>query len=143
MVDITVALPEGTAVTRDDAIRTLNTELLSGNGPDVLVLDGLPVENYIGQGMLLDLSSAVQPMLDPGAVLPNIASSFAGRGLHPRRAHALFCCPRCGGEVSGHGTLADYGRLGAGKPGRPCPSMRRITASFARHLLRQLRAGVV
>ena len=42
-----------------DAIRTLNTRLLSGRGPDVLILDGTPVENYVGRGMLLDLSGAL------------------------------------------------------------------------------------
>ena len=33
-------------LTSDD-IRTLNTELLSGNGADVLLLDGLPTESYV------------------------------------------------------------------------------------------------
>ena len=115
MVDITVALPQGTAVTRDDAIRTLNTELLSGNGPDVLVLDGLPVENYIEQGMLLDLSSAVQPMMDSGALLQNVASSFAeGRSIPavPTR----FLLPTLWGEVSGMETLADMAAWAQANP---------------------------
>lgn len=115
MVDITVALPEGTAVTRDDAIRTLNTELLSGNGPDVLVLDGLPVENYIGQGMLLDLSSAVQPMLDSGALLPNIASSFAEEGSIPA-VPTRFLLPTLWGGVSGMETLADMAAWAQANP---------------------------
>ena len=115
MVDITVALPEGTAVTRDDAIRTLNTELLSGNGPDVLVLDGLPVENYIGQGMLLDLSSAVQPMLDSGVLLPNIASSFAEEGSIPA-VPTRFLLPTLWGEVSAMETLADMAAWAQANP---------------------------
>ena len=106
MVDITVALPEGTAVTRDDAIRTLNTELLSGNGPDVLVLDGLQVENYIRQGMLLDLSSTIQPMLDSGELLESVASSFAEDGAIAA-VPTRFLLPTLWGEVSGMETLAD------------------------------------
>ena len=115
MVDITVALPEGTAVTRDDAIRTLNAELLSGNGPDVLVLDGLPVENYIEQGMLLDLSSVVQPMLDSGALLPNVASSFAEAGSIPA-VPTRFLLPTLWGEVSGVETLADMAAWAQANP---------------------------
>ena len=38
-----------------DYIRALNTELLAGNGADVLVLDGLPVDSYIDKGGLADL----------------------------------------------------------------------------------------
>lgn len=106
LVEITVALPEGTAVTRDDAIRTLNTELLSGNGPDVLVLDGLPVESYIRQGMLLDLTSTIQPMLDSGELLESVASSFAEDGAIAA-VPTRFLLPTLWGEVSGVETLAD------------------------------------
>lgn len=106
MVDITVALPQGTAVTRDDAIRTLNTELLSGNGPDVLVLDGLQVGNYIRQGMLLDLSSTIQPMLDSGELLESVASSFAEDGAIAA-VPTRFLLPTLWGEVAGLEMLAD------------------------------------
>ena len=39
-----------------DDIRTLNTELLGGNGADVLLLDGLSAESYIEKGILADLT---------------------------------------------------------------------------------------
>ena len=106
MAEITVALPEGSAITRDDAIRTLNTELLSGKGPDVLVLDGLPVENYIQQGILQDLSAAVQPMLDSGELLANIAAAFRQDGAIPA-VPTRFLLPTLWGEVSGAGTLEE------------------------------------
>ncbi len=47
------------AQTDDDIIRQLNTELVSGTGPDVLILDGLPIQSLIRQGMLSDLSGLV------------------------------------------------------------------------------------
>lgn len=50
---------EGTA-TKADSIRALNTELLGGNGADVIMLDGLPVQSYIEKGVLDDLSDAVK-----------------------------------------------------------------------------------
>lgn len=41
---------------QDDAIKALNTELLSGKGPDIIVLDGLSASSYAEKGTLLDLS---------------------------------------------------------------------------------------
>lgn len=40
------------STTVSDTIRALNTELLGGNGADLLVLDGLPAESYIKRGFL-------------------------------------------------------------------------------------------
>jgi len=54
-----VALAEGSAISASDAVRTLNTRLLSGDGPDVLILDGTPIDNYAARGMLLDLSDKI------------------------------------------------------------------------------------
>lgn len=115
MADITVAIPADAAVTRDDAIRTLNTELLSGNGPDVLVLDGLPVENYIGQGMLTDLSCVVQPMLDSGALLTNVAASFARDGQIPA-VSTRFLLPTLWGDVTGMDSLTDMANWAQANP---------------------------
>lgn len=51
-------------VTISDAIRTLNTELMSGNGPDVLVLDGLPADQYVEKGILEDVTELLEPEKD-------------------------------------------------------------------------------
>ena len=48
-------------VTLSDAIRTLNTELMAGEGPDLLVLDGLPADSYAGKGLLEDVTDIVEP----------------------------------------------------------------------------------
>ncbi|MEG1010225.1 MAG: extracellular solute-binding protein, partial [Ruthenibacterium sp.] len=55
-----------------DALRTLNTELLSGDGPDVLILDGFDAAPYLQKGMLMDLSGAI----DKAALVQNIASPY-------------------------------------------------------------------
>ena len=34
-------------ITREDALKKLNTELLSGSGPDVLILDKMPYDSYM------------------------------------------------------------------------------------------------
>lgn len=49
-------------VTSDD-IRTLNTELLSGNGADVLVLDGMSSDSYIEKGILEDITGLSEDIL--------------------------------------------------------------------------------
>lgn len=48
-------------VTLSDAIRTLNTELMAGEGPDLLVLDGLPADSYVEKGLLEDVTDIVEP----------------------------------------------------------------------------------
>ncbi len=44
------------STTKSDQIRALNARILAGDGPDLLLLDGLPVESYIQKGILEDLS---------------------------------------------------------------------------------------
>ncbi len=50
---------DGGAQTDNDIVRQLNTEIVSGAGPDVLILDGLPIQSLIRQGMLSDLTGLV------------------------------------------------------------------------------------
>lgn len=47
------------SITTADRIRALNARLLSGDGPDILLMDGLSSDSYISKGILADLS----PML--------------------------------------------------------------------------------
>ncbi|MCC8129440.1 MAG: hypothetical protein LIO51_05825 [Clostridiales bacterium] len=50
----------GSAATVSDLLSTLNTQLLAGDGPDVLILDGVDYENYIGKGVLESLNDIYQ-----------------------------------------------------------------------------------
>ena len=43
-------------VTIKDAVNALNTELLSGKGPDVILTDGLNINSYIDNGAFIDLA---------------------------------------------------------------------------------------
>lgn len=61
-VECTTSGKQAGEVTSDD-IRTLNTELLSGNGADVLLLDGLPMNAYIEKGILADLSETAEELM--------------------------------------------------------------------------------
>ena len=64
---------EGTGATREDVIRQLNTELLAGTGPDLLILDGLAGDSLIRQGLLTDLTG----LADWSAVRENVRAAYA------------------------------------------------------------------
>lgn len=75
-VEFTTSGKQAGEVTSDD-IRTLNTELLSGNGADVLLLDGLPMNAYIEKGILADLSETAEEIMEAGTYLEDILKNTA------------------------------------------------------------------
>ena len=74
-VDVRTAVENGGAVT-EEMISGLNTELLSGKGADVLILDGLPADSYIEKGILMDLSEVVGEVESSGEMLNNLLDGF-------------------------------------------------------------------
>lgn len=76
LVNVRTAQDDGDNITGDDARRALNTELLAGNGPDLIIMNGLPMESYIEKGVLADLSDVVQPMIDAGELLPTVSETY-------------------------------------------------------------------
>lgn len=74
---------------REDALTQLNTQLLAGSGPDVLILDDMPVDSFIEKGLLMDLSGKV----DTNGMLENMTGVWqTERGLFalPARAFPLL-----------------------------------------------------
>lgn len=65
-----------TGTTRADQIRVLNTELLSGNGADILVLDGLPFASYIEKGVLMDMGDFYEELEKENPISDNIVKSM-------------------------------------------------------------------
>lgn len=80
-----------TSTTKADQIRVLNTELLSGNGADILVLDGLPVDSYIEKGVLEDMTDFYAALSKESPLLENITKSVKKDGIYgmPVRAKVL------------------------------------------------------
>ncbi len=79
-VNYQVGLTDENAMTVSDALKTLTTEIMAGKGPDVLVLDGMPVDTYIEKGILQDLSSVVAE--DEDNYFSNILGTYKGeKGL--------------------------------------------------------------
>ena len=79
-VHLEVGLTGGDGKTAEDAIRALNTDLLAGNGPDLLVLDGMPVDSYMEKGMLLDVHDVVDEVSGSDGLFENVARAYERDG---------------------------------------------------------------
>lgn len=75
-VEFEVGLQDGSGQTADDAISALNTSILANEGPDIIILDGCPVESFAQKGMLLDLTGKV----DTGNMYQQIRTPFENDG---------------------------------------------------------------
>lgn len=75
-VEYEVGMEEGSAATREDALKSLNTKIMSGEGPDVLILDDMPINSYIEKGLLLDLSAIIGSLSGEDEIFGNIADAM-------------------------------------------------------------------
>lgn len=71
-----VGTGEGNSITREDALKSLNTRIIAGEGPDVFVLDDMPVDSYIEKGVLRDLSPIFDNMSGEDELFGNIVDAF-------------------------------------------------------------------
>lgn len=78
LINYTYAIENGEASNANlsDTIRALNTELLAGNGADILVLDGLPRDSYVEKGVLEDISDIIKPLVEDGTLNKNIMQNY-------------------------------------------------------------------
>ncbi len=89
-------------VTAEDALRTLNTDILAGSGPDVLVLDGMSVDTYREQGLLADLSDVVKEVDEAEGLFESVTEAY--------RAEDMLAAVPCGFSlqiVAGDPALAE------------------------------------
>lgn len=98
MVDFTVGVTPDSGILASDAINGLVTEMLAGEGPDVLLLDGLPVAAWQEKGMLAELGA----LLDEGALdglLPSLRKALAPEGQPLYVLPARFTAPMWYGDA--------------------------------------------
>lgn len=82
-VNYKIGMTGDDGVTVSDALRTLNTDILAGNGPDVLILDEMSVDTYVRQGLLADLSDIVSEIQGSDGILENVARVYESDGILP------------------------------------------------------------
>ena len=74
-VNYETGLSADSGMTEEDAIKNLNTRLMSGSGPDLLVLDGLPYHSYGEKGVLTDLSAVVHEINETESLFKNLTDA--------------------------------------------------------------------
>lgn len=79
-VSLEIGMTGEDGVTVSDALKTLNTDIMAGKGPDVLILDGMPVESYMEKGILSDLTGIVEKLKKGDGCFENITGSYAKDG---------------------------------------------------------------
>ncbi len=85
----------GNSMTREDAIKNLNTRTMAGKGPDVLVLDHLPMNSYIEKGILMDIAPILDGVSGKEAVFSNVVDAFRNDGhvyAVPGRIQLPYIC---------------------------------------------------
>lgn len=76
-IEFEVGISGDDGVTEADAIRTLNTEILAGDGPDILRLDGFSIDTYLEKGLLTDLGGVIG---QAGPLLEQVTNCYAQDG---------------------------------------------------------------
>ena len=89
-VEYETGMEEGGAVTREDALKKLNTRIMAGEGPDVLMLDGLPVDSYIQKGLLLELDEFMEDFGEKELYTNLIRAAWKGGGIYGIPAQIAF-----------------------------------------------------
>lgn len=79
-VEYEIGMEEGGAVTREDALKKLNTRILAGDGPDLLMLDGLPMDSYMEKGLLLELGDFMEEAGGEETMYANLYQALAKEG---------------------------------------------------------------
>lgn len=75
-IEYQVGMGEKNTVTREDALKKLNTQLMAGEGPDVLILDNMPVDSYMEKKILLDIRDVVNEAAEGEGLFTNLLEPF-------------------------------------------------------------------
>ena len=98
---------ESNGVTKEDALKKLNTSLLDGTGPDVLILDEILLDSYIDKGILMDISEIVEEIDNTNGLFANLITPF----YHGENLYVVpveFKLPAIAGHNSELGNISDY-----------------------------------
>lgn len=97
-------------ITREDALKKLNTQLLSGSGPDIIMLDGMNMDTYAEKGVLADLSDIVSEVSQQDGLYNNLIEKLAVDNMI-YAVPAKFYIPVLYGDETFVDSVADYESL--------------------------------
>lgn len=80
LVNYEVGMEDSNAKDTADVINILNTEIMAGNGPDILFLNGLPWESYQEKGILMDLGGSLASAMEKDKVFENLFDAYKTEG---------------------------------------------------------------
>ncbi len=75
-VKLEVGMSGEDSVTVNDAVKNLNTRLLANEGPDILILDGMPMESYVEKGILADIGSLLDEVMGESEYFENLTRAY-------------------------------------------------------------------
>lgn len=105
-VNYQTAMSEDNGMTVSDALKTLTTEIMAGKGPDLLVLDGMPIQNYMEKGILKDISAVLAD--GEGTYFENIIKAYQGDGGQAYAVPARFLIPMAQGSSANYTPGEDF-----------------------------------
>lgn len=75
-----VGIDDKNALTESDAIKTLNTSIMAGSGPDLIILDGMSVNNYIEKGILININDVVKEVNSEEKLFDGVSKAYSFDG---------------------------------------------------------------
>lgn len=105
-IEYQIGMDEG-GITREDALKKLNTQLLSGSGPDILMLDGINIDTYAEKGVLMDLSDIVNETDQTDGLYRNLIENIRTDDKM-YAVPAKFTIPVLFGDETYVGSAVDY-----------------------------------
>lgn len=108
-------MSENNGQSPEDAIKTLNTEIMAGKGPDVMIMNDLPIDSYIDKGLLTDLSDVLGEYTKDDKLFKNIAEAYRnddGIFVAPIRFEVpvLYSKQQVLGQLTDLKSLADFAK---------------------------------
>lgn len=103
-INIEVGVPDYDT-TVSDALKKLNTRMLAGDGPDIIVMDDIKAESYIESGQLLELSNIVD-------TTENLAASIAKNDEYGGKVYTIPFSVTLMADISQTGASIDFSSLG-------------------------------
>lgn len=112
-VNLEIGMSGSDGKTTEDALAALSADILSGTGPDVLILDGIPIDSYVEKGILADIHALIDEVEQTDGIFKNIKDAYDENGAvyaFPARFYVSLIIGDAGTVAAGTSLnqLADY-----------------------------------